>query len=117
MYEQVLLSRKEKLTRISDLNSDVASLERLAIQSQSLLEALDILELSVGETLRAHELPVLDDTDAAQIAALEELRDCLIRSLVREVAQVSGVRRLSGKFRRVRVALSDRKACSQKKHH
>lgn len=115
MCGHILSSRKKILTRIGDLNSDVASLEGLAIQSQSLLEALDILEFSVGETLRAHEFPVLDDTDAAQIAALEELANCLVRSLVREVAQVSSVRRLGGNFRGVRVALADRKACSEKK--
>lgn len=84
------------LTRISNLDSDDTALERLAVQSQSLLQALEVLELGVGETLGTLLLAVLDDADVNNVASLKELGDGLDGGIVGQVAQVSGKRGLVG---------------------
>lgn len=78
------------LTRIGDLDSDDTALERLAVQSQSLLQALEVLELGVGETFGTLLLAVLDDADVDNVASLKELGDGLDGGIVGKVAQVSG---------------------------
>jgi len=84
------------LGRIGNLDSDSAALEVYAVESQSLLEALEVLELSIRETLRAVLLAILDNPDVQHLASLEELGDGLGSRIVGEVSEMSGKRRLGG---------------------
>jgi hypothetical protein len=84
------------LTRIGNLDLDHASLERLVVQSQGLLQPLHVGKLNIAKTLGALHLAVLDDSDAGNIAALKELGDGLHGRIVGEIAEVGGVGRSTG---------------------
>ena len=90
-------------TGISNLDADAATIEGLSITGQSSLETLDILELSIGETLGALSLTILNDADVHDIAALEELSNGLGSRIVRKVAEMGGERRLGRKLSRADV--------------
>lgn len=64
-----------ELTRISDADSDVTSLELAAIESKSLLQSIQCCEFCVTKTLRLHFQLVFDDSDICAFAAAEEIRD------------------------------------------
>ena len=98
-------------TRIGNLDLDHAPLERLAIQSESLLQSFEVGELDIAETLGALELSVLNDTDAGDIAALEELGHCLDGGIVREVSKMGSVRRLIRES--LRGALANGESCNK----
>lgn len=83
-------------TRIGHLDFDHSSLKGLPIKVESLLEPVHIGKLDIAETLGAHHLAVLNDSNAGNVAALEEFSDSFHCGVVREVAEVSGVRRLVG---------------------
>ena len=67
----------DKHTWISDLDSDLSSLERLSVQGQGGLQTLKVLKLSVGKSLGTVLLAVLDDADIDDLAVGEEFGDGL----------------------------------------
>ena len=81
-------------TRICDLDLDIPAAERRAVKLESPLQAIDVGELGVAETLGAVGLAVLDQADAGDVAAVEEIADIGLRDLVVEVTEVGKVRRL-----------------------
>ena len=93
------IGRKERLTRLSNLDADVTALERDAILGKSGLQALNICELGICETLWSLLLAVLDDADADNVASLEELGHTLDSSIVRQVTKVGSIRRLGWQIR------------------
>lgn len=92
------------LTRIGNFHPDGTALEVLSVKFQRLLEAIDVGKLSVGKTLGSLLLPIFDDADVNDVAALEELGDSVHGRVVRQVAKVSSVRRLIGDASRTTVA-------------
>ena len=75
-------SVRYRLTRISDLDANASSLEIYSIQSQGLLQTLDILKLGVGESLGTCQLTVFNDPDIHHLASLKKLGDSFLRSIV-----------------------------------
>jgi hypothetical protein len=63
------------LTRLSNTGTDGTSLERRAGQIQSLLQALNSLELNVSETLGGLGELVLHNADICDSASSEKLGD------------------------------------------
>lgn len=85
-----------ELTRISNLDLHHASLKGFAIQGESLLKTLDITKLDISKALGPLVLTVFDNANVGDVAVAEEVGDALDRSIVREVADVRGVRGLVG---------------------
>jgi|SRR5687767_635215 hypothetical protein len=83
-------------TGISNLDLDHTALEGLSIQLQGLPEAIGSSEFDVAETLGAHHFAVLNDSDAGHLAAFEKLGNGFVGGIVREVAEMSSIRRLVG---------------------
>lgn len=81
-------------TRIRDLDLDIPAAERRAVELESPLQAINVGELGVAETLWAVGLAVLDQADASDVAAVEEVANIGLRDLVVEVTEVGKVRRL-----------------------
>lgn len=87
--------KKGKLrTRIRDLDLDHTILERLAIQSEGLLQTLRVDKLNITKAPGTLHLAILDDANADNLAAFEELGYGLIRSIIGEVAEMRSVRGL-----------------------
>ena len=85
-------------TRVGNLDLNHAALEGFSIQSQGLPEAVGIGKLNITKALRTLHLAVLNDANAGNIAAFEELSHRLHRGIVGEVAQVSSIRGLLGEL-------------------
>lgn len=98
-------SGERQHTRISNLNFDHSAIEGLSIKSQGFLEGFNINKLNVSESLGALHLAVLDETNADNLAAFEEIGDALIGCVIGQVAKVGSVRGLVGK--RLREVLTD----------
>jgi hypothetical protein len=84
------------LTRIGNLDADAAALELLSIERQGLHETFTVTELGIGKALGSLLFAILDDSDADDVAALEELGDGLLGGVVRQVTEVESVRGLVG---------------------
>jgi len=79
--------------RISNLNLDHSSVERLSIKSQGLLESFDVAKLDISETLGALHLAVFNEADADDLTALKEFGDALTGSFIGKVSEVCSKRR------------------------
>lgn len=97
---------KGRHTRIGNLDLDHTSLERLAIQGQSLLQTIKGSKFNIAKALGALHLSVLNDSDAGNFATLKELGDSFDGRIVREVAEMSSIRWLGGEC--LRGTLTDR---------
>lgn len=83
-------------TWVGNANSDVAAIEALSIEFKGLLQAIGSSELSISETLGAHLSAILNNTNADNFAAGEEIGHGFRGRIVGQVAKVSSVRRLVG---------------------
>lgn len=100
----ILQSEKRKLTGIGNLDADGAALEGLSITSECGLETLQVTKLGICEALGPLLLTVLDDAHIHDVAIEEELGDGLDGRIVRQIAEMGGVRRLVGQCLRKVVA-------------
>jgi hypothetical protein len=89
-------------TRIGYANSNISAIERLLVEVQCLLEALNILKLNVCKALGTLKLAVLDDTNTDDITASEEFRDSILRGVVGQISKVCREGRPGRKFRGAR---------------
>lgn len=78
-------------TRLRNPNLDVPVQERLAVHAKSLLETVDVGELGISEALRALGLTIFDQSNACDVAALEEVGDVLGHDIVGQVAEMRQV--------------------------
>tara|TARA_R110002060_G_scaffold75046_2_gene84567 strand:- start:838 stop:1107 length:270 start_codon:yes stop_codon:yes gene_type:complete len=85
-------------TWISNTDSDVASLEGCAIESQGLLESISRSELGISKSLRLHLKLVLDDPDICTFAASEKIGDIANSGIEGEVAEMYSVGWLVGEW-------------------
>jgi hypothetical protein len=106
--DRITSTRITSTGRISNLDSDSTSLERLSIESKSLLQALNGGKLNIAKPLGSLKLTVLDETDADDVAAGEEIRHGIVGNIISQVSQVSGIGRLVGDL--LRRGLADREA-------
>lgn len=84
--------------RISNLDTNITTLEGLAVAGQSSLETLKISKLGIGEALGTVLLAVLDNADVDAVAVVEEVGHTLDSGIIRQVAEMSGIRRLGGEL-------------------
>lgn len=83
-----------ELTRLSNADLDVPSLELGSAEGQGLLQAIDTSKLDVTEALGAVVKLVLNDADVGDLTAIEKVLNITLRSIVGKVSEVGSVRRL-----------------------
>ena len=102
MSVEILAIRQPSvLTRLRNTGADGTSLERGAGEIQSLLQALDGLELDISETLGSLCQLVFHETDARHATSREELRDIGVGCFEGKVANVASVGGLGGEIKRL----------------
>ena len=85
-------------TWISNTDSDVASLEGCAIESQGLLETISGSEFGISKSLRLHLKLVLNDPNICTFAASEEIGNIADRGIEGEIAEMDCVGWLIGEW-------------------
>lgn len=83
-------------TRLSNADSDVAALHGGSLECKRLFQAFDGSKLDIAESLWLLSELVLDDTDTGNLAVSEKLMDVILVGVEGEIADVSGIRGLSG---------------------
>lgn len=87
-----------RLTWISNLDANCASLEVLAITSKGGLETLEVAKLGVGKALGPVLFAVFDDPYVHNVAVFEKLGDGLGSCVIRQVAEMRSIGRLGRQF-------------------
>ena len=70
-------------TRLSNADSNVPSLERSALEGESLLQSIDGGKLDIAEPFGLMGQLVFDDADAGDLAACKDFSDIVLRSVER----------------------------------
>jgi len=100
-------SRTERLTGIGNLDPNAAAVKVDSVQSQGLLQTLDIFKFGVGEPLGTCQLAVLDNPHIYHLAAVKKIGDRFLGRIVGEIAEVGGEGRL--RRERLRKVFADRR--------
>ena len=96
---QHLSKKGHGLTRIGNLDADVAALKRKTILGESALQTLKVCKLSIREALRPVLLAVLNDTDVDNIATVKKIGHAFDSGIVGQVTEMGGEGRLGREFR------------------
>lgn len=83
-------------TGIGHFDLDHTTIKGFSIEFQSLLQTLNVAELNISEALGTHHLPIFNNSDADNVAAIKKASHGLACGIIGQVAQVSSIGRLIG---------------------
>lgn len=81
-------------TRLGNADSDISTLELRARKLECLFQAIEGSKLDIAKAFRLPLQLVLDDANAGDLAASEEVTDIALSSVEGKVTQMGGIRGL-----------------------